>query len=405
MPIQLSNKVKSLKSSASMSAKQRVDELEVSGNEILDFTLGEPDMNTPLNIVDSGIAAIKSGDTHYTGSSGKLSLRKAVCSKLSRDNNAEYSSNEIVIGSGAKQLISEAFSASLNVGDEVIIPAPYWVSYPDIVALNQGIPVIVQCGPENGFKLTAKQLESAITPSTRWLIINSPSNPTGAVYSNNEWHDLLAVLRRHPSIALMTDEIYEHIVYDGTTNHSPVGLAPDFKDRTLIVNGVSKAYAMTGWRIGFAAGPSELINAIAKLIGQSTSCPASFAQSATIEALTGSQDSVESMRKIYATRKEVMVSRLNRINGINCLSPDGAFYVFPDVGALIGRTTPEGKVLCSDIDITSYLLESAKVALMDGTSYGLPGFIRLSFATSTDIIERGCDAIERSVNELLPTMI
>ncbi|MEI2385791.1 pyridoxal phosphate-dependent aminotransferase [Breoghania sp. JC706] len=399
MAIALSKKVQALKPSASIAAKQRVTELQAQGRTILDFTLGEPDQDTPEAIIEAGVAALRGGDTHYTGSAGKLELRKAICEKLARDNAVSYSPDEIVVAAGAKQIIYEAFAATLESGDEVVIPAPYWVSYPDIVRLNGAVPVIVECPPEAGFRLTPEALEAAITPKTRWLIVNSPSNPSGAVLEREHWAALVEVLERHPHVAVMTDEIYEKIVFDGIRNCSPVSLAPGMKDRCLIVNGMSKAYAMTGWRIGYAAGPANLIKAIIKLIGQSTTCTTAFAQTAATEALRGDQKPIADMVAIYRERRDLIVSMLNDIPGVTCSTPGGAFYVFPDIRPLLGRKGPDGAI-DSDLELVSYLLDEAGVAVMDGTSYGMPGFLRLSFATSTATIRSGCTAIGAAIAKL-----
>ncbi|MBT9386179.1 pyridoxal phosphate-dependent aminotransferase [Pseudooceanicola sp. CBS1P-1] len=400
MTISLSNKIRQLRPSPSIAAKQRVNELQAQGRRVLDFCLGEPDFDTPAHIIEAAISAMCSGDTHYTGSQGIPALRRAIADKLRQQNGAEYDPSEIVVGIGAKQLIFEVFAASLSEGDEVIIPAPCWVSYPDIVKVNGGTPVILPCTAETGFKLSAPALEAAITPRTRWLVINSPSNPTGAVYTRDEWLALAEVLERHPDVALMTDEIYELVSYDGIRNLTPVAVAPALRERCVIINGLSKAYAMTGWRVGYAAGPAPLIAAVTKLLGQSTTCACAFAQTAAVAALTGPQDPVAEMNAIYAERRALLVEGLNALPGVTCTAPDAAFYVFPDVSALIGARTPEGGVIASDLDLVGYLLEAASVAVMDGTSYGSPGFLRLSFATDTDTIREGLSAMRRALSAL-----
>ncbi|MCV6576526.1 MAG: pyridoxal phosphate-dependent aminotransferase [Cohaesibacter sp.] len=400
MPIQISSKVMRLKPSASIAAKQRVTDLEAKGWKIYDFCVGEPDFATPKTIVDAAIAAMRRGDTHYTGSSGILALREAVAQKLSHDNHVTYHPSEIVVANGAKQLIYELFAATLEPGNEVIVPAPYWVSYPDIVALNGGTPIVVSCGPEDNFKLTAASLESAITDKTRWVIINSPSNPTGAVYHQDEWQALIDVLVSHPHVSILTDEIYEHIIYENAQNITPVALDERLKERCVIVNGMSKAYAMTGWRLGFAAGPQHVMQAITKLLGQSTTCACSFAQSAAVEALYGSPEPVEEMLRAYTKRRSIMVDGLNRIEGICCTKPQGAFYAFPDVRAILGSKSPDGSTLTTDLDLVNYLIEEASVATMDGTSYGLPGFLRLSFATSQSMIAEGLEAMTLAIAKL-----
>ncbi|MCV6546231.1 MAG: pyridoxal phosphate-dependent aminotransferase [Cohaesibacter sp.] len=405
MSIQISTKVKKLKPSASIAAKQRVIELEAEGRKIFDFCVGEPDFSTPENIMNAGIAAMRAGDTHYTGSAGILPLRKAIASKLQRDNAVTYDPSEIVVANGAKQLIYELFSATLEPGDEVIVPAPYWVSYPDIVALGGGVPIVVSCGPEDRFKLTPAALEAAITDKTRWVIINSPSNPTGAIYSKDEWQALTEVLLLHPKVSVLTDEIYEHITYEGARNITPVAVDDRLKDRCVIVNGMSKAYAMTGWRIGFAAGPRHVMQAVTKLLGQSTTCPCSFAQTAAIEALEGSQEPVQEMLASYATRRSMTVDGLNQIAGISCVKPQGAFYAFADVRNLLGSVAPDGSKIETDLDLVNYLLEEASAATMDGTSYGSPGFLRISFAASEATISQGLEAIANAVAKLKPALV
>ncbi|ATI41777.1 aspartate aminotransferase [Pacificitalea manganoxidans] len=403
MPIPISAKVQQLRPSPSMAAKQRVLELEAAGRSILDFCLGEPDFDTPAFIIDAAEQAMRAGDTHYTAAQGKLSLREAVSRKLATENGVDYAPAEIVIGNGAKQLIFEVLAATLSEGDEVIVPTPYWVSYPDIVTLNGGVPVITTCGPEVDFKLTPEILEAAITERTRWLIVNSPSNPTGAVYTRDEWLGLVAVLDRHPQVALMTDEIYEKIFYDDHRTITPTAIAPGLRDRCVVVNGMSKAYAMTGWRVGYAAGPVEVIKAVTKLLSQSTSCPCAFAQTAATVALETENPAVEQMLEAYAERRQLIVEGLNAAPGIACALPDAAFYVFADVRPLLGTVTSDGRSIATDIDLVDYLLDEASVAVMDGTSYGTPGFLRLSFAASNETIRAGVAAIAAAVSQLTAT--
>lgn len=383
-----------------MTAKVRVETLRAAGRRIIDFTIGEPDFPTPAHIVKAGIDALAGGQTRYTASAGTIALRNAIAAKLAYENGLVYSPDEIVVGCGAKHIIYDAFAATLNEGDEVIVPAPYWVSYPDMVALHGGRPVIVPCTAESGFKLSASALEQAITPRTRWLILNSPNNPTGAVYSRTETQALCDVLRRHPHVWLLTDEIYEHFVY-GAAQHVPaLSVAPELRSRTLVVNGLSKAYAMTGWRIGYGAGPLPLVKAITLLLTQSTTCAASVSQAAAVEALKGPQQCVADAAVLFETRRDRMVELLNRIPGIRCLTPDGAFYVFPSVAGLIGASTNSGKTLATDADVMMYLLEKAGVATIDGSSYGMLGYLRISFATSLEQIEAGCAAIAQAVAAL-----
>ena len=393
MKISLSERVTRLKPSASIAAKAIVNDLRAQGRSIVDFTIGEPDLDTPPHIVEAAIEAMRAGDTHYTATNGTPALRQAIAAKLKRENGLAFDPADIVVGVGAKQLIFEAFAATLNAGDEVIVPAPYWVSYPDIVALNGGSPVIVPCGRDTDFKLTGPALEEAITPRTRWLILCAPSNPTGAIYSREELAALAAVLLRHPHVAVLTDDIYEHLVYDGAAAHALLAVEPALAGRVLLVNGLSKAYAMTGWRIGYAAGPSEVIAAIVKLLGQSTTCASSISQAAAVAALNGDQAPVREMVALYQRRRDVMHDGLSAIPGIVCDRPAGAFYIYPDVSGLIGRRTPDGTVIESDTDLSLYLLRAAGVAVMDGSAYGMSPCLRLSFATSQEIIEEGCALI------------
>ena len=393
MSIDLSERVKRLKPSASIAAKKRVGELQAAGRHIVDFTLGEPDLDTPAFIVEAAIAAMRDGQTHYTATQGIAPLRQAIARKFRRDNGIEVDPARVIVGNGAKQLIYEAFAATLNPGDEVIVPAPYWVSYPDIVSVNGGRPVIVTCREEDGFLLSPAALEAAITPKTRWLILNSPGNPTGAVYDRDRLAALAGVLDRHPHVALMTDEIYEHLVYDGAEHVTPLKVAPQLADRCLLVNGLSKAYAMTGWRLGYAAGPAGLIGAIAKLLGQNTTCANSIAQAASAAALDGDQQVVAAMTADYRNRRDRMVALLGAVDGLRCAPPKGAFYLFVNVAGLIGRRTPAGAMLETDLDVMEYFLDAAGVAVMDGTSYGMSPYLRLSFATSLADIEEGCRRI------------
>lgn len=383
-----------------MQAKARVDGLRAAGRSIIDFTIGEPDFPTPAHIVSGGIDALLGGQTRYTSSAGTPALRRAIAAKLARENGLEVSPENVVVGSGAKQVIFEALAATLNPGDEVVVAAPYWVSYPDMVVINGGTPVIARGEASQGFKLTPAVLEAAITPRTRWLLLNTPNNPTGAVYTLAEMRALCEVLQRHPQVWVMSDEIYEHFVFGGARHVSPLHVAPDLADRTLIVNGLSKSYAMTGWRIGYGAGPLPLVKAISMLISQSTSCPSAVGQAAAIVALEGPQDCVHTATAVFEERGARMVDLLRAIDGIECVAPAGAFYVFPSVAGLIGRRTAAGHVLRTDVDVATYLLEQASVATIDGTSYGLSPYLRLSFATSIEQIEQGCAAIRDAVSAL-----
>ena len=391
----LAERALAIKPSPSMAAKNRVDQLRAEGRDIVDFTVGEPDFDTPAHIVDGAVAAIRAGQTRYTAAAGTKALLKAVQGKFERENALSFGLDQLIVGVGAKQLIFTAFAASVQAGDEVIVPAPFWVSYPDMVLANEGKPVIVVCDEAQGFKLTPQTLEAAITPRTKWLVLNSPSNPTGAVYSAQELRALAEVLKRHPQVAVLTDEIYEHLCYGETPMASLAQVAPELADRVLTINGVSKAYAMTGWRVGYAGGPQPLIRAMSTLISQNTSCVSAVSQAAAVVALTSDQSGVGEARDIYRARRDRVVELLDAIPGIRCATPDGAFYVYPSVAGLIGRQTPQGKTLDTDLDVVMYLLD-AGVAVLDGGAYGLSPYLRLSFATSMDQIETGCDRIAQA---------
>lgn len=389
----LAERTRAIKPSPSMMAKSRVDQLRAQGRDIVDFTVGEPDLPTPGHIVQAGIDTLNSGDIRYTSSVGAKPLLEAVRSKFQHENGLDYGTDELIVGVGAKQLIFTALAATVQAGDEVIIPAPYWVSYPDMVLVNDGTPVVVVCPESDGFKLTPDALERAITPRTKWLLLNTPSNPTGAMYGADELRALAAVLARHPHVWLLTDEIYEHLAYGDARHQSPAAVAPELAARTLTINGVSKAYAMTGWRLGYAGGPKALIKAMATLISQSTSCVSAISQSAARVALTADQQCVRDANALFHDRRDRIVSLLNEVPGIRCPVPEGAFYVYPSVEGLLGRTTPAGQKLGSDLDVVMYLLDEAGVACLDGAAYGLSPYLRLSFATSMENIEEGCRRI------------
>ena len=389
----LAERARAIKPSPSMAAKTRVDQLRAEGRDIIDFTVGEPDLPTPAHIVQAGIDALNSGDIRYTASAGAKPLLEAVRAKFQRENGLDYGLDELIVGVGAKQLIFTALAATVQAGDEVIIPAPYWVSYPDMVLVNDGTPVVLACPEADGFKLTPQALEHAITPRTKWVLLNTPSNPTGAMYSVEELRALGEVLARHPHVWLMTDEIYEHLAYGDARHASPAAVVPALAGRTLTINGVSKAYAMTGWRLGYAGGPKPLIKAMATLISQSTSCVSAISQSAARVALTADQRCVSDAATIFHARRDRIVALLNAVPGIRCPEPQGAFYVYPSVEGLLGKRTPAGRVLESDLDVVMYLLDEAGVAVLDGAAYGLSPYLRLSFATSMENIEEGCRRI------------
>ncbi|MET3906825.1 aspartate aminotransferase [Bradyrhizobium sp. S3.3.6] len=393
--IALAPRVQRIKPSPSMVARDRVRQLQAEGRDVIDLTAGEPDLDTPKHIREAAAAALEAGETRYTPVNGTPTLRKAIIEKLARENGVRYAMNEISVGGGAKQVIYNALAATLGAGDEVIIPAPYWVSYPDMVEACDGTPVTVSCGENAGFRLSAEALETAITPKTRWLILNSPCNPTGAFYSAAEIGALADVLLRHPHVAVMTDDIYEHIRFDGGATPCIVAAEPRLRVRTLLVNGVSKTYAMTGFRLGYGAGPAELIAAMNTIQSQSTSCTSAISQAAATAALEGDQGFVTEAREMYRLRRDRAVALLNGIPGLSCLPPDGAFYVFPSCAGLIGKTTSEGKTLKTDLDVVMHFLDAAGVAVIDGTAYGMSSYLRMSIATSLPKIEEACTRLAR----------
>ncbi|SEM51475.1 aspartate aminotransferase [Variovorax sp. YR750] len=393
-------RVRRIKPSPSTSAADRANELRRQGKSIVNLVVGEPDFDTPAHIRQAAAAAIERGATRYTLMAGTVELREAIVAKLQRENGLSYAMNEIIATSGAKSAIYNAFAITLEPGDEVIIPAPYWVSYPDMVLACEGTPVTVACPEANGFKLTPAQLEAAITPRTRWLLINSPSNPTGASYTAAEYRALAEVLGRHPQVMVMTDEIYEHIRFDSEPLPHILAVAPSLRDRTLIVNGVSKTYAMTGWRIGYAAGPVDLIKALDTLLSQSTGNCCSVSQAAAAAALNGDQSFVAESVAVYRQRRDRTLALVNDIPGLSCATPPGAFYLYINCGGLIGKSTPQGKRLQEDGDVVMYLLESEGVAVVAGTAYGLSPYFRLSIATSLETLEEGCRRIARAVAAL-----
>ncbi|MDP6485322.1 MAG: aspartate transaminase [Alphaproteobacteria bacterium] len=389
-----------IKPSPTMAVTQKAAELKAAGRDVIGLGAGEPDFDTPDNIKAAAIAAIEAGDTKYTAVAGTPALKEAIATKFKRDNGLDYASDQIIVGVGGKQVLYNALMASLNPGDEVIIPAPYWVSYPDMTLLADGTPVIVECGQEHGFKLQADKLENAITDKTKWLILNSPSNPTGAAYSRDDMKAVTDVLMRHTDVWVMSDDMYEHLVYDGFTFVTPAQVEPGLFDRTLTINGVSKSYAMTGWRIGYAGGPAELIKAMSKVQSQSTSNPCSVSQAAAVEALNGPQDFIAERNTVFAERRDMVVELINDIDGLTCLTPEGAFYVYPSCAALIGRKTPEGKILRGDGDFVTYLLEAEGVASVQGEAFGLSPYFRISYATSTEALSEACARIKRAVDAL-----
>nr|WP_319947869.1 pyridoxal phosphate-dependent aminotransferase [uncultured Shimia sp.] len=390
----LSATLSRVKPSPTIAVTTKAAELKAAGRDVIGLGAGEPDFDTPQNIKDAGIAAIAAGKTKYTAPDGILELKQAICAKLKRDNALEYLPNQISVGTGGKQILYNALMATLNPGDEVVIPAPYWVSYPDMVLLAGGEPVVAPATLENNFKLTPDQLEAAITPKTKWLIFNSPSNPTGAGYDRAELKALTDVLMRHPHVWVMTDDMYEHLAYDGFEFCTPAEIEPALYDRTLTCNGVSKAYAMTGWRIGYAAGPVELIAAMRKIQSQSTSNPCSISQWAAVEALNGTQDFLPANNEIFKRRRDLVVSMLSAIDGITCPVPEGAFYVYPSIAGLIGKTTAAGTVIENDEVFATALLEEADVAVVFGAAFGLSPNFRVSYATSDEALKTACTRIQ-----------
>ena len=374
----------------------RVIELKAEGRDVIGLGAGEPDFDTPDNIKQAGIDAITRGETKYTPIPGTMALRKAICAKLSRENNLDYEPGQITVACGGKQVIYNAFMATLDEGDEVIVPSPYWVSYPDMVMLAGGEPVFVEGAQANGFKITGQQLEAAITPKTKWLLFNSPSNPTGSGYSRDELRDLADVLVRHPHVWILSDDIYEHVVYDDFTFHSIAAVEPLLFDRTLTLNGVSKAYCMTGWRVGYGAGPLALIEAMNVVQSQSSTHTSSISQAASIEALDGPQGFIAEHNVVFKERRDLVVSMLNQATGISCRTPEGAFYVYPSCAGVIGKTTPDGALIATDTDFASHLLDAEGVAVVPGAAFGLSPFFRISYATATSALEEACRRIQRA---------
>lgn len=384
--------------SATLAMTRRAAELKAEGRDVIGLAAGEPDFDTPDFIKEAAIEAIRRGETKYTAVDGTPKLKEAICQKFSRENGLSYTSAQISVGSGGKQVLFNAILASVGTGDEVIIPAPYWVSYPDMVALAEGTPVIVPTDPAKGFRLQPEDLEKAITPRTKWLILNSPSNPSGAAYTADELKAFAAVLRQHPHVWVMTDDMYEHLVYDDFQFTTIAQVAPDLFDRTLTVNGVSKAYNMTGWRIGYAGGPAPLIKKMAEIQGHSTSNPSSISQAAAVAALTGPQDFMARQRLAFQDRRNKVVEALHTIPGLSCATPEGAFYVYPCCAGLIGRKTPKGSVLQTDQDVVLYFLETQGVAAVAGAGFGLSPYFRVSYATVLDALMEACARIAKAVS-------
>ena len=387
--------------SATIGISTKAMELKAAGQDVIGLSAGEPDFDTPDNVKDAAIAAIRSGKTKYTAVDGIPELKQAICDKFKRDNGLDYAPGQISVGTGGKQVLFNALVATLNPGDEVIIPRPYWVSYPDIVLLAGGTPVFVETYLEDGFKLRPDVLEAAITPKTKWLVFNSPSNPSGAAYGHDEMKRLTDVLMRHEHVWVLTDDMYEHLVYDDFQFVTPAQVEPGLYERTLTMNGVSKAYCMTGWRIGFAGGPQVLIKAMAKLQSQSTSNPSSVSQWAAVEALNGPQDFIAEHNKVFKERRDLVVSMLNQAQGLSCPTPEGAFYVYPSCEGAIGKTSPSGTKITSDEVFVTELLANEGVAAVHGAAFGMEPFFRISYATSTAALEDACTRIQRFCGNLV----
>ncbi len=396
----ISDSLNRIKPSATMVITAKAAQLKREGKKVIGLSAGEPDFDTPDHVKVAAIDAIHKGYTKYTNVEGIPELRQAIIDKFKKDNGLSYSINDVIVGTGGKQILFNALIGSINKDDEVIIPAPYWVSYPDMTLLAGGKPVIISCTQETDFKLTAKELEQVITKKSKWLILNSPSNPTGSCYSRKELEEIADVVRKHKNLYVMTDDIYEYIVYDNFEFFTFAQVAPDLKDRVLTVNGVSKSHCMTGWRIGYAVGPEILIKAMIKIQGQSTSNASSISQYAALAGISGSNDFLKPCLKAFDERRRFVVSKLNNIQGISCLLPKGAFYAYPNVSGLVGKKTNEGIILKNDTDIVEWLLETAEVAAVPGVAFGLEPFFRISYATSLDLLKEAMNRIEKAVLSL-----
>ncbi|MDB4044331.1 pyridoxal phosphate-dependent aminotransferase [Emcibacteraceae bacterium] len=389
-----------IKPSPTIAVTSKAEELRAAGKDVIGLGAGEPDFDTVDYVKEAAIKAIQEGQTKYTAVDGTPELKDAICRKFKRQNGLDYSRENITVNCGGKHTIYNAFVATLNPDDEVIIPAPYWVSYPDMTLLAGGTPIFIEASASSGFKITPVQLEAAITTKTKWLILNSPSNPTGAAYSYSEMKSLTDVLLKHPNVWVFSDDIYEHIVYDKFQFYTSVAVEPKLKNRTLTMNGVAKGYAMTGWRIGFAGGPVELINAMRKVQSQSTSNPCSISQAASIAALNGPQGYLKNRALEFQKRRDIVVEMINEIPGLTCPTPEGAFYVYPSCAGLIGKITPNGKTIANDLDLVTYLLESAGVAVVHGEAFGLSPHFRISYATSENILIEACSRIKKACKAL-----
>jgi aspartate aminotransferase len=396
----LADRLARVKPSPTMAITALATELKAAGRDVIALSQGEPDFDTPPNIREAGIRAIQNGETRYTVFDGRIELKRAICGKFKRENGLDYETSQITVSSGGKQVLYNALCATLSPGDEVVIPAPYWVSYPEMVLLCDGAPVPVSCPQNNGFKLRAEDLDAAITPKTKWLILNSPSNPSGAAYTEADLRELAEVLMKHDHVWVMTDDMYEHLTYDDFRFTTIAQVEPRLYERTLTVNGVSKAYCMTGWRIGYAGGPKQLIKAMGAIQSNSTANPCSISQAAAIEALNGPQDFIPRNAQVFKERRDLVVDLLNKIPGLQCPRPEGAFYVYPSCAGLIGKRTPTGGRIASDEDFARYLLEAEGVAVVHGEAFGLAPHFRISYATSSEELREACARIERACRAL-----
>ena len=396
----LADRLSRVAPSATIAMGAKAAQMKAAGRNVISLAQGEPDFDTPPHIIEAAYAAMKRGETRYTAVDGTAALKQAVIGKFQRENGLEYRPDEITVGTGGKQVIYNALVATMNPGDEVIIPVPAWVSYMDMVALCGGEPVCVKTQEAGGFRLRPADLERAITPRTKWIMLNSPSNPSGTAYSAEDLAGLADVLLRHPGVWVMTDDMYEHLLYDGFRFATMAAVEPKLRDRTLTVNGVSKAYCMTGWRIGYAGGPAELIKAIATIQSQSTSNPSSVSQAAAVAALNGPQDFIPRHAAAFRSRRDLVVNALNAMPGIRCLKPEGAFYVYPSCEGLVGKRTPQGKVIASDLDFVEYVLDTEGVAMVHGEAFGMAPYFRISYACATEVLEEACGRIRRACEQL-----
>lgn len=396
----IAKRLQKIKPSPTLAVTSKAAALRAQNIDVIALGAGEPDFDTPNTIKEAAITAIKQGATKYTDVSGTATLKKAITNKFFNENNLEYKPEQIIVGCGAKHVIYNALMASLDPGDEVIIPAPFWTSYPDMVLMAEGSPCIVPCAEETHFKLTPKSLEQAITDNTKWLILNSPNNPTGSVYSKEELKALADILLKYPKVNVISDDIYEHIIFDNNKFYTLAEIEPQLYSRILTVNGVSKSYSMTGWRIGYAGGPIDLIKAMTIMQSQSTTNPCSISQVAAQEALNGSQNFIPQNQELFSKRRDLVLSRLNDIELLSCNKPEGAFYIFPNCFAMFGKTTPDGNILTNSNDVANYLLEKALVAVVSGTAFGMDGFFRISYATSDNLLIKACERISNACMQL-----